>query len=75
MQASDIATEVMYQVAKIQSRYWKSIDVQACLPIDRKDRDILQAILRTDVGGLVDIELTANPNQYRVAYLPGKLAY
>jgi histone deacetylase 6 len=36
LQASDIATEVMYQVAKIQSKYWKSIDVQACLPIDRK---------------------------------------
>ncbi|KAJ9125473.1 hypothetical protein QFC22_000434 [Naganishia vaughanmartiniae] len=34
LQASDIATEVMYQVAKIQSRYWTSIDVQACMPID-----------------------------------------
>jgi hypothetical protein len=34
LQASDIATEVMYQVAKMQSRYWTSIDVQACMPID-----------------------------------------
>jgi hypothetical protein len=65
----------MYQVAKIQSKYWKSIDVQACLPIDRKHCNTLQAILYTNVGSLVDIELTANPDQYRVAYLPGKLAY
>lgn len=36
LQASDIATELMYQVAKIQSKYWKSIDVQSCLPIDGK---------------------------------------
>lgn len=34
LQASDIATELMYQVAKIQCKYWKSIDVQSCLPID-----------------------------------------
>ncbi|KAJ9109114.1 hypothetical protein QFC21_000442 [Naganishia friedmannii] len=34
LQASDIATEVMYQVAKMQSKYWTSIDVQACMPID-----------------------------------------
>ncbi|GHJ85542.1 hypothetical protein NliqN6_1944 [Naganishia liquefaciens] len=34
MQASDIATEVMYQVAKVQSKYWSSIDVQACMPVD-----------------------------------------
>jgi histone deacetylase 6 len=36
LQASDIATELMYQVAKIQCKYWKSIDVQSCLPIDGK---------------------------------------
>lgn len=36
MQASDIATEVMYQVAKVQSKYWSSIDVQACMPVDGK---------------------------------------
>lgn len=34
LQASDIATELIYQVSKIQCKYWKSIDVQSCLPID-----------------------------------------
>ena len=34
MQASMMATEVMYQVAKVQSKYWKSIDVKACEPLD-----------------------------------------
>jgi histone deacetylase 6 len=34
--ASETATEVMYQVAKVQSEYWKSIDVVGCEPPDRK---------------------------------------
>lgn len=48
MQASDIATEVMYQVAKIQSKYWKSIDVQACLPVDGESRSLWQVFLPID---------------------------
>lgn len=32
LEASEIATEVMFQVAKAQSKYWKSIDVKACEP-------------------------------------------
>lgn len=32
LEASEAATEVMYQVAKVQSKYWKSIDVKACEP-------------------------------------------
>ena len=32
LEASEVATEVMYQVAKVQSKYWKSIDVKACEP-------------------------------------------
>ncbi|WWC87894.1 uncharacterized protein L201_002792 [Kwoniella dendrophila CBS 6074] len=31
-QASEVATEVIYQCAKVQSKYWKSIDVKACEP-------------------------------------------
>lgn len=30
MAASDLATEVMHEVAKVQSKYWKSIDTKAC---------------------------------------------
>lgn len=33
MTASDLATEVVYQVAKIQKRYWKTINVAACEPL------------------------------------------
>lgn len=32
LEASEVATEVMYQVAKVQSKYWKSIDVKKCEP-------------------------------------------
>lgn len=32
LQASEVATEVVHQVARVQSRYWKSIDVKACGP-------------------------------------------
>ncbi|WVR03811.1 hypothetical protein IAU60_000807 [Kwoniella sp. DSM 27419] len=32
LQASEVATEVVYQCAKEQSKYWKSIDVKACEP-------------------------------------------
>lgn len=32
VEASEAATEVVRQVAKVQSRYWKSIDVKACEP-------------------------------------------
>ena len=32
LEASEIATEVIHQVAKVQSKYWKSIDVKACEP-------------------------------------------
>ncbi|OCF43376.1 histone deacetylase 6/10 [Kwoniella heveanensis CBS 569] len=32
IQASEAATEVIYQCAKVQSKYWKSIDVKACEP-------------------------------------------
>ncbi|WVN90743.1 uncharacterized protein L203_105985 [Cryptococcus depauperatus CBS 7841] len=37
LQASEAATETIYQVAKEQSKYWKSIDVKACEPpeVDR----------------------------------------
>ncbi|WWC68627.1 uncharacterized protein I206_102558 [Kwoniella pini CBS 10737] len=31
-QASEVATEVIYQCAKVQSKYWKSIDVKSCEP-------------------------------------------
>lgn len=30
--ASEIATEVMWQAAKVQSKYWKNIDLKACEP-------------------------------------------
>ena len=32
LKASEAATEVIHQVAKVQSKYWKSIDVKACEP-------------------------------------------
>ncbi|WVQ79099.1 hypothetical protein IAT38_001193 [Cryptococcus sp. DSM 104549] len=32
MQASEVATEVVFQVAQQQSKYWKSINVKACEP-------------------------------------------
>jgi hypothetical protein len=32
LEASEVATEVMFQVAKVQSKYWKSIDVAGCEP-------------------------------------------
>jgi histone deacetylase 6 len=34
IEASEVATEVMYQVAKVQTKYWKSIDEEACLPAE-----------------------------------------
>lgn len=36
MQASDLATETVYQVARVQSRYWKSINIKTCEPLGRK---------------------------------------
>ncbi len=33
MEASDIAVEVIYQLAKIHSKYWRNIDVRACEPL------------------------------------------
>lgn len=32
MQASDLTVEVVNQVAKVQSKYWKNIDTKACEP-------------------------------------------
>jgi histone deacetylase 6 len=32
LEASEVATEVIHQVAKVQSKYWKSIDAKACEP-------------------------------------------
>ena len=32
LEATEIGTEVIYQVAKVQSKYWKNIDLQACEP-------------------------------------------
>ncbi|WWD16504.1 hypothetical protein CI109_100930 [Kwoniella shandongensis] len=32
LEASEAATEVIYQVAQVQSTHWKSIDVKACEP-------------------------------------------
>lgn len=31
-EANEVATEVIYQVAKTHSKYWKHIDVPACTP-------------------------------------------
>jgi histone deacetylase 6 len=36
-----MATEVMYQVAKVQSRYWKCIDVKACEPLDGESERVV----------------------------------
>jgi len=32
LKASEVATEVIHQVAKVHSKYWKSIDPVACAP-------------------------------------------
>jgi histone deacetylase 6 len=32
LEASEIATEVIWQVARVQSKFWKSIDVKSCEP-------------------------------------------
>jgi histone deacetylase 6 len=32
IEASEVATEVIHQVALVQSKYWKSIDLKACEP-------------------------------------------
>ena len=49
LQASEIATEVMHQVAKVQSKYWSSIDVKACEPPEVQDTDELT--VRTSIPG------------------------
>lgn len=36
LEASEVATEVIHQVAKVQSPYWKSIDVKGCEPPEGK---------------------------------------
>lgn len=32
LQASEVATEVMHEVAKVQSKYWKNVNAAACAP-------------------------------------------
>lgn len=49
LQASEVATEVMHQVAKIQSEFWKSIDVKACEPPEVDDTDEMP--VRTSIPG------------------------
>ena len=36
LQASEVATEVIHQVAKVHSKYWKSIDPVSCEPPEGK---------------------------------------
>lgn len=36
LEASELATEVMYEVSKVQSKYWKSIDIKTCEPPEGK---------------------------------------
>ncbi|ORY22508.1 hypothetical protein BCR39DRAFT_551487 [Naematelia encephala] len=39
LEASEVATEVIHEVAKVQGKYWKSIDVKACEPPEVTDID------------------------------------
>lgn len=49
MQASVTAVEIMFEVAKEQSKYWKSIDVKACEPPEIESVGDIQ--LRTSIPG------------------------
>jgi histone deacetylase 6 len=49
LQASEVATEVIHQVAKIQSEHWESIDVKACEPPEVADTD--EFTVRTPIPG------------------------
>ncbi|KAG8936674.1 Histone deacetylase hda1 [Tulasnella sp. 418] len=57
--ASDVVTETVWQVAKIQSRYWKSIDVKLCEPKDEVKEEYI------DVSVLL--------KAYRAQYMSEKL--
>lgn len=48
LQASEIATEVMHQVAKVQSKYWTSIDVKGCEPPEVTDEE---QVVQTSIPG------------------------
>lgn len=68
MRASDVATEVMFEVAKIQSKYWKSIDVKACEPPETTDTGIET---RTSIAGeSCFVKLGADADTYRPAQSP-----
>lgn len=48
IEASEAATEVMFQVAKVQSKYWSSIDVKSCEP---PEVDIEDELVRISIPG------------------------
>jgi histone deacetylase 6 len=57
LQASETATEVVYEVAKMQSKYWRCLDVKGCEP--------------PEVSAVGDISLkTSVPGQSRCASRP-----
>lgn len=57
-----MATEVIHQVAKVQSKYWKSIDVKACEPPEGK----------LDVCGTELMTVTSAPEHASVIPIPGQ---
>lgn len=50
IEASEVATEVIHQVALVQSKYWKSIDLKACGPPEGT------AVKGHHVGGFADMQ-------------------
>jgi hypothetical protein len=42
LKASEVATEVVHQVAKVHSKYWKSIDPVGCEPPEGEPDPMLQ---------------------------------
>lgn len=50
MQASEVATEVMWEVAKVQSKYWSCLDVKACEPPEITQVGDIQ--LKTSIPGM-----------------------
>lgn len=64
IEASEVATEVIHQVAKVQSKYWKSIDVKACEPPEGEFG--LWPSLTT---------VTSAPENASVIPIPGELCY
>lgn len=46
VQASEVATELMWDVAKVQSNHWKSIDAKACEPpeVGSRETEYVQSI-------------------------------